>query len=71
MPVAMGPAMSVRAVTCASLVLTIDDVPFELVKDLLDLRRRVQPAIGLTGILDIVLQILDIPLFLGIDRERH
>jgi hypothetical protein len=41
------------------LVFAVDDVPFDLLEQLLDLGRRVVPAVGLARLLDIVLQVFD------------
>ena len=81
MPVAIGPAIRgaggdlglERRVDEADgvLVLAVDDVPLDLVEQLLDLLRCVGPPVGLEGVLHVVLQVLDIEILIGINDERH
>ena len=54
-----------------SRMFTVDNIPLDLMKQILDVRRRIVPTVSLARCVDIVFQIFDIELFLGVDLQRH
>jgi hypothetical protein len=52
-------------------MLPVDDVPLEDVEEVLDLGGRIRPAVGLARVLDVVLQVLQVLLFVGVDCQCH